>query len=75
MLGAPVAFVAIALEEPAHHVTAIVTFLVTASEISIIGSAFWSLLVGAAFMLWLGWGRQRLSHPTQSERDPEGATS
>jgi benzoate membrane transport protein len=77
VLGALVTSVTTALEEPAHRITAIVTFLVTASEISIIGigSAFWGLLVGAIFMLWLGWGRQRFSHSTQSERDPGGATS
>ena len=62
---------------PPTLITAIVTFLVTTSEISIIGigSAFWGLLVGAIFMLWLGWGCQRFSHSTQSERDPGGATS
>ena len=46
-----------ALEEPQHRITAIATFLVTASGISIagIGSAFWGLLVGGLFMVWLGW--------------------
>ena len=60
VLGALVTSITTALEEPAHRITAIVTFLVTASEISIIGigSAFWGLLVGAIFMLWMGWKRR-----------------
>nr|WP_281170162.1 benzoate/H(+) symporter BenE family transporter [Glaciibacter superstes] len=60
LLGALVTSVSGALEEPRHRVTAIATFLVTASGISIlgIGSAFWGLLVGGVFMAWLGWTRR-----------------
>lgn len=60
VLGALVTSISGALEEPPHRVTAIATFLVTASGLTIvgIGSAFWGLLVGAIFMLWLGWGRR-----------------
>jgi benzoate membrane transport protein len=77
VLGALITSVTTALDDTRHRVTAIATFLVTASEISIlgIGSAFWGLLVGTIFMLWIGWGRQRASRPMQSERDPGGATS
>jgi benzoate membrane transport protein len=40
---------------------AIITFLVVASGIVIvgIGSPFWGLLVGGIVMLWLGWHRRR----------------
>ncbi|MEO7121560.1 MAG: benzoate/H(+) symporter BenE family transporter, partial [Lacisediminihabitans sp.] len=77
VLGALITSVTTALEDPRHRVTAIATFLVTASEISIlgIGSAFWGLLGGAVFMLWIGWGRQRPLHSMQPERDPGGSTS
>jgi benzoate membrane transport protein len=58
-----------ALEEPPHRITAIATFLVTASGLSLvgIGSAFWGLLVGALFMAWLGWGRQKGVEPASEE--------
>lgn len=61
LLGALVTSVSGALEEPRHRITAIATFLVSASGISFlgIGSAFWGLLVGGVFMLWLGWTRRR----------------
>lgn len=59
LLGALVTSVTGALEDPAHRITAIVTFLVTASGVSIIGigSAFWGLVIGGVLMLWLGWKR------------------
>jgi benzoate membrane transport protein len=61
LLGALVTSVTGALDDPDHRITAIATFLVTASGISIlgIGSAFWGLVIGGVFMLWLGWGRRR----------------
>jgi benzoate membrane transport protein len=61
MLGAFVAAVAAALEDPNNRVVAIITFLVVASGIVIvgIGSPFWGLLVGGIVMLWLGWHRRR----------------
>jgi benzoate membrane transport protein len=61
MLGAFVAAVAAALGDPGNRVVAIVTFLVVASGIVIvgIGSAFWGLVVGGIVMLWLGWHRRR----------------
>jgi benzoate membrane transport protein len=61
MLGAFVAAVAAALEDPNNRVVAIITFLVVASGVVIvgIGSPFWGLLVGGIVMLWLGWQRRR----------------
>jgi benzoate membrane transport protein len=64
LLGALIAAVTAALEEPAHRMVAIVTFLVAVSGVSIagIGSAFWALLVGGIVMLWfLPWRRKH--HP------------
>lgn len=64
LLGALIAAVTAALEEPAHRMVAIVTFLVAVSGVSIagIGSAFWALLVGGLVMLWfLPWRRKH--HP------------
>jgi benzoate membrane transport protein len=64
LLGALVAAVTAALEEPAHRLVAIVTFLVAVSGVSIagIGSAFWALLVGGLVMLWfLPWRRRHHS--------------
>ncbi|MCS5720874.1 benzoate/H(+) symporter BenE family transporter [Herbiconiux sp. CPCC 203407] len=54
LLGALVSAVVSALENPAHRIPAIATFLVTASGVVIvsIGSAFWGLLVGGVVMLW-----------------------
>ncbi|MGB3910746.1 MAG: benzoate/H(+) symporter BenE family transporter [Pseudolysinimonas sp.] len=67
LLGALVAAVTAALEEPAHRLVAIVTFLVAVSGLSIagIGSAFWALLVGGLVMLWfLPWPRRSTSATT-----------
>jgi benzoate membrane transport protein len=64
LLGALIAAVTAALEEPAHRMVAIVTFLVAVSGVSIagIGSAFWALLVGGLVMLWfLPWRRRHHS--------------
>ncbi|HRN28650.1 MAG TPA: benzoate/H(+) symporter BenE family transporter [Terrimesophilobacter sp.] len=60
VVGALITSVTGALEDPKHRVTAIATFLVTASGLSLfgIGSAFWGLLTGAIFMLWLSWTRR-----------------
>ncbi len=54
LLGALVAAIATAIENPAHRIPAAATFLVTASGVTIvsIGSAFWGLLVGGVVMLW-----------------------
>lgn len=60
LLGALVSAMTAALEEPAHRLVAIVTFLVAVSGLSIagIGSAFWALVVGGLVMLWfLPWRR------------------
>jgi benzoate membrane transport protein len=59
LLGALIGAITGAVEQPAHRVAAVATFLVTASGVTIagIGSAFWGLLVGAVIMLWFGWRR------------------
>jgi benzoate membrane transport protein len=69
VLGALVTSITGALEEPPHRITAIATFLVTASGLSLvgIGSAFWGLLTGALFMAWFGWGRQKGVEPASEE--------
>jgi benzoate membrane transport protein len=62
LFGALVSALTAALEDPAHRIVAIVTFLVAVSGVSIagIGSAFWALLVGGLVMLWmLPWRRRR----------------
>jgi benzoate membrane transport protein len=61
VLGALITSVVNALEDPAHRMAAIVTFLVVASGVVVlnIGSAFWGLLVGAIVMAWLSWRRRR----------------
>jgi benzoate membrane transport protein len=60
LFGALASAVTSALEEPDHRLVAIITFLVVASGITIvgIGSALWGLLVGGVAMLWLGWRRK-----------------
>jgi benzoate membrane transport protein len=69
LLGALVAAVTAALEEPAHRLVAIVTFLVAVSGVSIagIGSAFWALLVGGIVMLWLLAWRRKHHHDVVSD--------
>ena len=61
MLGALVSSIAAAIEQPDDRIVAILTFLVVASGIVIVGvgSAFWGLLVGGIVMLWLTWHRRR----------------
>lgn len=61
LLGALVSAVASALEAPEHRITAIATFLVVASGISVagIGSAFWGLVAGGVLMLLFTVGRRR----------------
>jgi benzoate membrane transport protein len=65
VLGALITSVVNALEDPSHRVAAIVTFLVVASGIVVlgIGSAFWGLLVGALVMAWLAWRRRVVALP------------
>nr|WP_130505382.1 benzoate/H(+) symporter BenE family transporter [Microterricola gilva] len=73
LLGALVTSVTSALDAAEHRITAIATFLVTASGVTIagIGSAFWGLLVGGVFALWLGpLGRRRAQEP-EPEQEPE----
>lgn len=55
LLGALVTALTTALEAPEQRITAIGTFLVTASGVAVagIGSAFWGLVVGGVLMLWL----------------------
>jgi len=61
VLGALITSVVNALDDPRHRIAAIVTFLVVASGIVVlgIGSAFWGLLAGGLVMAWLGFGRRR----------------
>jgi len=68
VLGALISSVVNALEEPAHRMTAIITFLVVASGVVVagIGSAFWGLLVGGIVMAWLGWTRRRKELPADA---------
>jgi benzoate membrane transport protein len=63
MLGAFVGAIAAALAEPEHRIVAILTFLVVASGVVIvgIGSPLWGLLVGGIVMFWLTWQRRRLA--------------
>ena len=70
LLGALVSAITAALEDPAHRVVAIVTFLVAVSGVSIagIGSAFWALLVGGVVMLWfLPWRRRAAAEEPAEE--------
>ena len=75
MLGALVSSVAAALEDPHNRLVAILTFLVVASGIVIvgIGSPFWGLLVGGIVMLWLSWNRRRRERRASGE--PEAAAT
>lgn len=69
LLGALVTAVSTALEEPAHRVVAILTFLVAVSGVSIagIGSAFWALIVGGLVMLWMRpWQRRGRTAPPEN---------
>jgi benzoate membrane transport protein len=76
MLGALVAGLNAALEKPETRIVAVITFLVVASGIVVvgIGSPFWGLLVGGAVMLWLGWHRRRASR-VAGNRVPDHAGS
>jgi benzoate membrane transport protein len=76
MLGALVSAIAASLEQPENRIVAILTFLVVASGIVIVGvgSAFWGLLVGGIVMLWLAWHRRRRERKlAAAEADPETA--
>jgi benzoate membrane transport protein len=62
MLGALVTSISAALEQPENRIVAMITFLVVASGIVVvgIGSPFWGLVVGGIVMLWLAfWRRHR----------------
>ena len=77
VLGALISSVVGALEDPDHRITAIITFLVVASGIVVlgIGSAFWGLLAGGIVMLWLGWRRRSKAEPisdVDGDIDPDG---
>lgn len=67
VLGALISGITSALEAPEHRVAAILTFLVVASGVSVVGvgSAFWGLLVGGVVMLWLSWTRTGEKESTQ----------
>lgn len=56
VMGALVTSITGALEDAAHRIPAIITFLVVASGIVVlgVGSAFWGLVVGGIVMAWLG---------------------
>jgi benzoate membrane transport protein len=60
VLGTLITSIVSALEDPRHRISAIVTFLVVASGIVVvgIGSAFWGLLAGGLVMAWLSWRRR-----------------
>ena len=60
VMGALISSVVNALDDPRHRMAAILTFLVVASGVVIvgIGSAFWGLLVGGVVMTWLGFRRR-----------------
>lgn len=64
-----------ALEEPATRIVAVVTFLVVASGVAIvgIGSAFWGLVVGGITMLVLTWRPRRRPAVDTAHEEPEGA--
>jgi benzoate membrane transport protein len=68
LLGALVTSITGALEVPVHRITAIGTFLVTASGIAVagIGSAFWGLVVGGVLMLW----QRPRAAPAPAMREP-----
>jgi benzoate transporter len=71
LFGALATAIVGALEDPAHRVVAVVTFVVAASGQPILGlgSAFWALLVGSIVMLWLApWRRRRAAR----DATPEG---
>jgi benzoate membrane transport protein len=74
LLGALVTSLTGALEDPGQRITAIGTFLVTASGIAVagIGSAFWGLMVGGVLMLWL---RPRAAHPAPVVPQPSVETA
>ena len=60
LLGAFAASIGASLERPEHRVSAVSTFLVAASGISVlgVGSAFWALIVGGVLMLWMSAGKK-----------------
>ena len=66
VLGALVTSVVNAMEDPAHRISAIVTFLVVASGVVAfgIGSAFWGLVVGAIVYAVLAWRRRAAVPPS-----------
>ncbi|MDQ1562296.1 MAG: benzoate rane transport protein, partial [Actinomycetota bacterium] len=63
MLGALVTSISAALEQPENRIVAMITFLVVASGIVVVGvgSPFWGLVVGGVVMLWLALWRRRAS--------------
>lgn len=69
LFGALATAVTTALEDAAHRLVAIVTFLVAASGLSVfgLGSAFWALAVGAILMLWTS--RPRVGRPVSTPQD------
>ena len=71
LMSALIGAVVAAVEDVTHRLSAILTFLVTASGIVVagIGSAFWGLLAGAIAMLWLGWQRRPEPHRIPNLRD------
>jgi benzoate membrane transport protein len=68
MLGALVTSVSASLEQPENRVVAIITFLVVASGIVVVGvgSAFWGLIVGGIVMLWLALWRRRAARKVRA---------
>lgn len=72
LLGALVTAITTAMEDPAHRIVALLTFLVAVSGVSVagIGSAFWALVVGGIVMLWLRpWRRRGSELPVERRPD------
>lgn len=76
VVGALITSLRTALDVPEDRIAATVTFLVTASGVTIIGigSAFWALIVGGVIMGWLGLRsarRQRGASDTAEDSLPD----
>ena len=65
LLGTIAGGLSMAMKEELHREPALITFLVTASGISLlgVGAAFWGLLAGVSAMVILGWGK-KVKDPT-----------
>ncbi|NYF97090.1 benzoate/H(+) symporter BenE family transporter [Janibacter cremeus] len=59
LLGTLAASLTAALREPSEHIAAVVTFVIAASGITVVGvsAAFWALVAGLVVRWCLGWAR------------------